>query len=110
MHHFIDKSIEWLVVVGILTLWFITRATEMRWYERIMFGLLPAGLAFGLSDALSEYTGTHDVLMAILIMIFGPGIIGAAMTMGKDEDWISNLVKQYVMKRFDLTDKDEDDS
>jgi len=103
------KSLEWMVLVGVLSLYLFMRGSALRIWERIASVIVSAGLAYAGSDQLSAYTRDNEMLAAILIMIAGPFLLGAVMNVGGDEQFLKRLMQDWARKRLGLKEENRDD-
>ena len=95
------KSVEWLVLVFVLMLYLFIRSAHLHWVERIMTPIVSAGMAYSLSDSLSTWWGVNELLVAILIMVFGPLLLNVALTMAhnpEDQAFAKRTLQDWVRK------------
>jgi hypothetical protein len=102
------KSLEWMVLVGVISLYLFMRGSQLRIWERLTSVVVSAGLAYAGSAQLAAYIGGSELLAAILIMIAGPFMLGAVMNLGGDEDFLKRLLQDWTRKRLGLKEENRD--
>ncbi|URC15464.1 hypothetical protein BD1_23 [Octadecabacter Antarctic BD virus 1] len=103
------KSGEWLVLVGVLSLYLFMRGSALRIWERLASVVVSAGLAYAGSSAIATYTRDSELLAAILIMVAGPFLLGAALNVSGDEAFLKRLMQDWARKRLGLEAERRDD-
>jgi hypothetical protein len=105
-----QKSHEWLMLVGVLSLYLFMRGTALRIWERLASVAVAAGLAAAGSEAVSAYTYDSELLAAILIMTVGPLAMGMLLNFSGDEDFLKRLMQDWARKRLGLKEESRDDT
>lgn len=100
----IDKSVEWVVLVVVLSSVIFMRAALLPLWERIMTALISAGLAFAFTDAVAEWLGGQQLGATVLIMLVGPAILNSLLAVGEDREFLSNLLKAWARKKLGVED------
>jgi len=104
-----QKPYEWIVLVGVLSLYLFMRSSALKIWERVGSVVVSAGMAFAGSEELAHYTRDSELLAAILIMVAGPFLLGAALNIGGDEDFIKRLMQDWARKRLGLKEEEDHD-
>jgi hypothetical protein len=103
-----NKSVEWLVLVGVLSIYIFARSRHLVWWERSAAALLSAGMAYTLAEEAAAYAGVGVNLATIIIMILGPMLLNGILTLGKNEDFIKDTMEAWVNKRLGLKGRDDE--
>lgn len=104
----IDKSVEWVVLVVVVSLVVFMRAALLPLWERIMTACISAGLAFAFTDSVAEWLGGQQLAATVLIMLIGPAVLNAMLTIGEDREFLNNLLKAWARKKLGVTDERND--
>jgi hypothetical protein len=104
----LNKSLEWGVLVAVMTAYLILRAKQLHWAERATTGLFGAGLAFAFTDDVAawEIVGGSETIAAVLIMLFLPAILNSALVIGEDKEFVVKTLKAWARNWLGVKDDD----
>jgi hypothetical protein len=93
---------EWILLVGVLSLYLFVRSSSLRIWERLASVAVSAGLAYALSAELAPFTRDSEMAAAIFIMVLGPLLLGLIFNVGGDEEFLKRTTQEWVRKRLGL--------
>ena len=105
----LNKSLEWVVLVVCMSAYLIIRAKQLHWAERAMTGVFSAGMAFVFTDDVAawELIGGSETIAAVLIMLFLPALLNAALVLGEDKDFVVKTLKDWARKMLGVQNDDD---
>ena len=101
----IDKSAEWVVLVGVISLVIFMRGALLPLWERIMTATISAGLAFAFTDTVAEWLGGQQLAATVLIMLIGPAILNSLLAVAEDREFLNGLLKSWARKKLGVEDE-----
>lgn len=104
----LGKSVEWLALVGALSLYLVLRTPSLPWMQRLGSSLMAAGMAFALSERISASLGVDELYVTIAIMVVGPFAVGTVLVLTEDKEFAKNTVQAWLLKRLGLEGEDRD--
>ena len=104
----LNKSLEWVVLVVIMSAYLIIRAKQLHWAERAMTGFFSAGLAFVFTDSVAawDFVGGSETVAAVLIMLFLPAMLNSALVIGEDREFVVHTLKAWARNWLGVKDDD----
>ena len=98
----LERSMEWMVLVGTITAYLYARATHLTRWERLGATMVSPLLAVALTDTVAPYLNDNDMAATIAIMLCGPFLLGVFLSVTQEEEFVKSTFQEWVRMRVGL--------